>query len=205
MVSLNRCMEIGQELKMKPSDIIHCIEYLNFLSLVLYFPDIIDSIIFTNTQYLVYLVTSIIRSLFVDPLKYNIFKNCAPYPGWNQQLRQKCIFESKLLNALKNFEFIEGLFTKDNFLELMAHLCIISSLMNPKEFVHSTSTQQYFIPTVLPSSHITEEEKKHFNRTCQPIVLQFKNKVVPQVSYVIHVSHHIIIIVMNYRVFSLLL
>ena len=195
MVSLNKCMEIGQELKMRASDTILCVEYLNSLSLVLYFPDILDNVIFTNPQYLVKLVTSIIRSSFVDPAKYNIFKDCAPYPGWNQQLRQKGIFESNLLDALQNLEFVEGLFTKNNFLELMVHLCIISPLMNPKESEHTTSTQQYFIPAVLPCSHIAEEEKKRFSKTCQPMVLQFKNKVVPQVSYVIHVSHNSTIVV----------
>ena len=193
MVSIKRCMEVGEELKMKASDTILCIEYLNSLSLVLYFPDILDNVIFTNPQYLVNLVTSIIRASFVDPAKYNIFKDCALYPGWVQQLQQKGIFESKLLDALNNLEFVEGLFTKDNFLELMAHLCIVSPLT---ETTSTSSTQQYFIPAVLPSSHVTEEEKKRFMKTCQPLVLQFENKVVPQVSDVIHFIHNSIIIVL---------
>ena len=190
IVSLNRCIEIGQELKMKPFDTTHCVEYLNFLSLVLYFPDVNDNVIFTNPQYLVNLVTSIIRASFVDPVKCKIFKDCAPYPGWNQRLRHKGIFESKLLDALVNVQFVEGLFTKNNFLELMAHLCIVSPLKNLTETTPASSTQQYFIPAVLPSSHITEEEKKRFKKTCQPMVLQFENKVVPQVSYVICVIHN---------------
>ena len=189
IVSLNSCMDIGQEVKMKASDTRLCIEYLNSLSLVLYFPDVIDNVIFTNPQYLVNLVTSIIRASFVDPVKCKIFKDCAPYPGWNQQLRQKGIFESNLLDALLNVQFVEGLFTKDNFLELMAHLCIISPLKNVMDTIPTSSTQQYFIPAVLPSSHVTEEEKKCFKKTCQPMVLQFQNKVVPQVSYVINVTH----------------
>ena len=204
MVSLNRCMEIGQELKMKYFDTTHCVEYLNSLSLVLYFPDVNDNVIFTNPQYLVNLVTSIIRASFVDPVKCKIFKDCAPYPGWNQKLRHKGIFESKFLDALVNVQFVEGLFTKDNFLELMAHLCIISPLKNLTETTSISSTQQYFIPAVLPSSHITEEEKKRFKKTCQPMVLQFEKKVVPQVSYVIHVSHNSTML-LCYRVFSLLL
>ena len=201
IVSLSRCIEIGQELKMKAFDTTHCVEYLNYLSLVLYFPDVNDNVIFTNPQYLVNLVTSIIRASFVDPVKCKIIKDCAPYPGWNQQLRHKGIFESKLLDALVNVQFVEGLFTKENFLELMAHLCIVSPLT---ETMSTSSTQQYFIPAVLPSSHITEEEKKRFKKTCQPMVLQFENKVVPQVSYVIHVSHNSTIL-LSYRVFSLLL
>ena len=51
-----------------------------------YFPDVLDNIIFTNPQYLVNLVTIIFRASFVDPAKYKIFEDCAPYPGWNQQL-----------------------------------------------------------------------------------------------------------------------
>ena len=201
IVSLSRCIEIGQELKMKAFDTTHCVEYLNYLSLVLYFPDVNDNVIFTNPQYLVNLVTSIIRASFVDPVKCKIFKDCAPYPGWNQQLRHKGIFESKLLDALVNVQFVEGLFTKENFLELIAHLCIVSPIT---ETTSTSSTQKYFIPAVLPSSHITEEEKKRFKKTCQPMVLQFENKVVPQVSYVIHVSHNSTIL-LSYRVFSLLL
>ena len=204
MVSLNRCIEIGQELKMKAFDTTLCVEYLNSLSLVLYFPDVNDNVIFTNPQYLVNLVTSIIRASFVDPVKCKIFKDCAPYPGWNQQLRHKGIFESKLLDALVNVQFVESLFTKDNFLELLAHLCIVSPLKNLTDTMPTSSTQQYFIPAVLPSSHITKEEKKRFMKTCQPMVLQFENKVVPQVSYVILVSHNSTIL-LSYRVFSLLL
>ena len=195
MVSLHRCIGIGQELKMKASDTILCIKYLNSLSLVLYFPDVLDNIIFTNPQYLVNLVSCIIRASFIDPAKYHIFKDCAPYQGWNIQLREKGTFESKLLDALQNVEFVEGLFTKDNFLELMAHLCIISPLNNLTETTHTSLTQQYFIPAVLPSTHITEEEKERFKKTCQPVVLQFENKVVPQVSYIINITHTSTIIV----------
>ena len=147
-----------------------------------YFSDVLDNIIFTNPQYLVNLVTSIIRASFVDSAKYKIFEDCTPYPGWNQQLRHGGIFESKLLDALQDLLFVEGLFTKDDFLALMAHLCIISPLNNVTSV---TSNQQYFIPAVLPYSHVTKEEKKCFMKTCQPMVLQFRNRVVPQVSDII--------------------
>ena len=118
-------------------------------------------------------------------------KDCAPYQGWNIQLQEKGIFESKLLDALQNVEFVEGLFT---FLELIAHLCIIIPLNNLTETTHTSLTQN-FIPAVLPSSHITDKEKERFKKTCQPMVLQFENKVVPQVSYIINVSHNSTIIV----------
>ena len=183
IVPLSRCLEIGQELKMKASDTTLCIEYLN-LSLVLYFPDVLDNVVFTNPQYLVTLVTSIIRASCVDPVKCKIFKDCAPYPGWNQQLRHKGIFESKLPDALQDLKFVEGLFTKDNFLALMEHLCIISPL----------NDQQYFIPAALPISHISEEEKKYFKKASQPMLLQFESKVVPQVSDVINSSTTIVML-----------
>ena len=179
MLSREKCLSIGTELGMKNSDTVLCIEYLHSLSLVLYFSDVIDHVIFTNPQYLVNLVTNIIRASFVDPQKCMLFKDCAPKPGWNQKLRKEGVFESQLLDAM-NLDFVDGLFSKDDFLLLMEHLLIISPLKNENA---SPSSKQYFMPVVLPCSRISHEEKTCYTQTCQPMVLQFENKIVPQVSY----------------------
>ena len=173
IISLDECYDISRKLGMNEDDITECLKYFDSLSLVLYFPSVLDQVIFTNPQYLLDMLSSLISVSFVN---YHL------PPGIQRKLRQKGTFKDSLLDELATLtykdlhdkqpttpKFVPPLFTKKKFLKLLTYLRIIAPI----------SSTEYFIPTVLPV-----EEKKRTelpNSKIEPLVLQLKCGVVPQV------------------------
>ena len=62
MLTLDTCEQIGIKLGMGKQE---CIEYLNSLNMFLYFP-LLPRVVFINPQYLLDMVTSLVRVSFVD-------------------------------------------------------------------------------------------------------------------------------------------
>ena len=188
MILVETCFKIGDELGMTVTDIDHTIEHLHSLSLFLYFPEVVKKVIFTNPQYLVDLVSKLILASFVDSQKCKIFKSTSFLPvRWYRKLHDEGIFDSDLIDAM-DLNFVDGLFTKKDFLLLMEHLLILSPLKDDE-------LQQYFIPVALKGCHVEEDVKAHFTETCQPLLLQFENGIVPQVSG--NINHAFIILLLG--------
>ena len=188
MILVQTCFKIGSELGMTPTDIDHTVEHLHSLSLFLYFPEVVEKVIFTNPQYLVDLVSKLILASFVDSQKCNIFKSTSFLSvNWYRKLHEEGIFDSDLIDAL-DLNFVDGLFTKKDFLLLMEHLLILSPLKDDK-------LQQYFIPVALKGCQVEEDVKSRFTKTCQPLLLQFENGILPQVSR--NINHTFIILLLG--------
>ena len=184
IVSLDECYYTGKILGMENYDVTECLKYLDSLSLVLYFPQVLHQVIFTNPQYLLDMLSALISISFVK---------CYLPPGIQSQLREKGIFEDTLLDELATLtcedllsdelilensslgkaattmSFAPPLFTKKEFLKLLIYLRIVAPI----------SSTSYFIPVVLP---VKEKTKKDLpNSDIEPMILQFKCRVVPQV------------------------
>ena len=172
IVTLDTCEQIGIKLGMGKQEVSQCIEYLNSLSLFLYF-SVLPHVVFTNPQYLLDTVTSLIRMSFVDYPEELLAKGFILPPDMQRKLRREGIFSEELLHYL-SLEFIHNLFTKDHLMELLQYLFIITPVRETAPFL-------YFIPSALPTRYLSEEEKKEFSQTCEPLLLCFKHKVIPQV------------------------
>ena len=172
MVTLDTCEQIGIKLGMGKQEVSQCIEYLNSLSLFLYF-SVLPHVVFTNPQYLLDTVTSLIRMSFIDYPDELLTKGFVLPPDMQRKLRLEGIFSEELLHYL-SLEFIPYLFTKDHFIQLLQYLFIIAPVSETAPFC-------YFIPSALPTRYLSEEEKKEFSQTCEPLLLCFKHKVIPQV------------------------
>ena len=172
MVTLDTCEQIGIKLGMGKKEVSQCIEYLNSLSLFLYF-SVLPHVVFTNPQYLLDTVTSLIRMSFIDYPEELLAKGFILPPDMQRKLRREGIFSEELLHYL-SLEFIPNLFTKDHLMELLQYLFIITPVRETAPFL-------YFIPSALPTHYLSEEEKKEFSQSCEPLLLCFKHKVIPQV------------------------
>ena len=173
IISLVKCYHISKKLGMNKHDVTECLKYFDSLSLVLYFPNILDQVIFTNPQYLLDMLSTLISISFV---------NYYLPSGVQRKLQQKGIFEDSLLDKLPTLtyknsrdeqpitpNFVPQLFTKKEFLKLLIYLCIVAPI----------SSTEYFIPTVLP---VKEKKRAELpNSDTEPMVLHFKCRVVPQV------------------------
>ena len=178
MVTLNTCEQIGIKLGMGKQEVSQCIEYLNSHSLFLYFP-VLPNLVFTNPQYLLDMVTSLVRVSFVDYPQELHAKCVVLPPNMQRKLRREGLFSKELLHYL-SLEFIPALFTNDDLIQLLQYLFIIAPIKK------STTPISYFLPSALPPLHLSKEEKKELTQTCEPLVLLFKNKMIPQVNFLFH-------------------
>ena len=160
IISWDKCCEISQKLHMK--DLMECLEYLDSLSLILYFK-CLPNVIFTDPQYLLDMLSNVISVSFI-PHDYLS-------PGVQHQLKTKGTFNDSLLKSLN---FVPSLFEKHHFLTLLTDLCIVAP-MNA-----CTSQTDYFIPVVLPEKEKDREELK--DDIVEPFLIKFDIGVVPQVS-----------------------
>ena len=172
MVTLDTCVQIGIKLGMGKQEVSQCIEYLNSLSLFLYFP-VLPHVVFTNPQYLLDMVTSLVRVSFVDYPEELLTKGLILPPGTQRELIRKGLFSVELLLYL-SLEFFPNLFTKNHLIALLQYLFIIAPVKETAPFL-------YFLPSALPTRYLSEKEKKEFSRSCEPLLLCFKHKVIPQV------------------------
>ena len=173
MVTLDTCEQIGIKLGMGKQEVYQCIEYLNSLSLFLYF-HVLPHVVFTNPQYLLDMVTSLVRVSFVDYPQELLAKGVVLPPDMQRKLRREGLFSEELLQYL-SLEFIPDLFTNDHLIQLLQYLFIIAPVKK------SSAPIRYFLPSALPPLHLSEEEKRELTQTCEPLVLLFKNKMIPQV------------------------
>ena len=190
IISLFKCHDISSKLGMNEHDVTESLKYFDSLSLVLYFPNVLEQVIFTNPQYLLDMLSTLISISFVN---YHL------PPGVQRKLQQKGIFEDSLLDELANLtyknsrdeqtitqNFVPPLFTKKEFLKLLMYFRIVARI----------SLTEYFIPTVLP---VKEKKRTELpSSDTEPLVLHFKCGVVPQVRIITFYVSYLYLI---YRVY----
>ena len=74
IISLESCCDIGVSLGMDENDVKKSLSHLHTMALFLYFPIVLHNVIFTNPQYMLDMLSALIRVLFVDSLEDILFK-----------------------------------------------------------------------------------------------------------------------------------
>ena len=169
VVTMARCVEIGADLGMDEEEVHQCAMYLQYLTTFLYFPKAIPHLLFTNPQYLLDMVSTLISVSFVE-YSHTLKEGYSLPPDAHRRLRQEGVFDREMLECI-NFDYVYGIFMEEHFLALLAHLCIASPVLH----------DSYFMPCVLPATHLSEEDKAKFCKTCDPLLVLFKSGVIPQV------------------------
>ena len=172
IMSRAHCEEIGVKLGMTRAQISRAIQFFKSFSVFLHFESY-SHLVFTNPQYFLDALSSIIRVSFVDFPEKVLQKGKVLPPNVHQRLRDEGLFTDDFLD-LVSIQFAQGLFEKSDLLRLLCDLCIIA------EVQHSDKLY-YFIPSALSPKQLTLEEKKKIAISCEPLVLSFDQGVVPQV------------------------
>ena len=173
IISFDNCCKIGGQLSMDVSEVKECVTFFDSLSLFLHYPKVLPNIIFTKPQYLLDSLSTLVRFSFVDLLEEILPNEHLSFVS-QRLLREDGIFEESLLDKL-SLPFIPPLFSKDNFLQLLCYLCIIAPLPT------ADLVRRYFMPIVLTPSVVTDEDKAVYMTSCDPMIIEFSSKVVPQV------------------------
>ena len=174
IVSRAHCEEIGEILKMSKPQVLGAIRFFKSLSVFLYFETKHCShVVFTNPQYFLNALSSIIRISFVDfPNKLLEEGKILP-PDAHRKLRKEGLFTEDLLDVI-SIKFAPGLFERSDLLHLLIKLCVIAR-------VYQDNITYYFIPAALRPKQLKYKRKREFVETCDPLVLLFPCGVVPQV------------------------
>ena len=223
IISLSKCHQISRNLGMNERDVTECLKYFDSLSLVLYFPNVLDQVIFTNPQYLLDILSTLISISFV---------NCYLPSGVQSLLQQKGIFEDSLLDELPTLTYkdllTDEVISKDltsdelknlTYKTLLTDEPILEDLQDEQPTTPSfvpplftkndflkllvylriaarISSTEYFIPAVLP---VKEKKRAELpNSDTEPLILHFKCGVVPQVRIITFYDSYLYLI---YRVY----
>ena len=176
MITLNSCCSIGINLSMTRDDVLKSITYLHSMALFLYFPTVLPKLIFTNPQYLLDMLSALIRVSFVDSIDDILPEGQSLEVESQRKFHEDGIFDSYLLNKLC-LPFVPQLFSEEKFLKLVQYLCIAAPILS------TDILKKYFMPVVLPPHQMTEAHISVFKATCDPMIVDFETKVVPQVRY----------------------
>ena len=172
IVSRHHCEEIGDKLGMNKAQLSTAVSFFKSLSVFLHFKTY-SQLIFTNPQYFLDALSSIIRMSFVDFPEKLLGKGKIMPPDSHRRLRHEGLFTEDLLDLI-SIPFAPGLFEKADLLCLLNELYIIADVQRDDKVY-------YFIPCALSPKELTENDKREFAVTCEPLVLTFQCEVVPQV------------------------
>ena len=182
IISLESCHSFGVSLGMNINDIMKSLSHLHTMALFLYFPIVLSNVIFTNPQYLLDMLSALIHVSFVDSLEDILFEGKSIAPENLRAFREFGVFDESLIDNVC-LPFVSSLFTKNAFLKLLQYLRIITPLSTTDD------VKRYFMPVVLPPNQANEKDILLFQTKCDPMIISFRSKVVPQVSNVSILCH----------------
>ena len=185
IVSLESCCCIGSSLGMDENDVRKSLSHFHTMVMFLYFPLVLHNVIFTNPQYLLDILSALIRVSFVHSLEDILLEGKSITLDTQRSFREFGVFDESLLDSVC-LPFVSSLFTKHAFLLLLQCLHIITPLST------TDGVKRYFMPVVLPPKQAEEKDIVLFQRKCDPMIITFRSKVVPQVSNVtiLHPNTH---------------
>lgn len=178
MITVTHCKEIGTKLGMEKSDVMECIAYLNSITLFLYLPEVLPDIVFTNHQYLLDIISALVRVSFIDNNKEKLLPQMLLIEQ-QTQLRKFCedgLFKAEFLDLL-SLPFYTSLFVKEDLVKLLQFTRILAPVVTSPD----ASLTQYFLPVVLSSNHPDSDLISKFSKKRDPLILKFPYQVVPQV------------------------
>ena len=171
LVQKSKCVEIGEKFSMTASEVKAALKYFHNLTVLLFFPEIIEDVIFLDPQPLFDKLSKLIAVSFAEGANYYEALEIDIGNTAHDDMKNKGMFENQLLEDL-------GLqkmgFDYKKFMKLLESLQVIIQLPgeNPK----------YFLPCVLPTA--TGEEltqlKAEFTKNIDPFALKWEEKIIPQ-------------------------
>lgn len=172
LISFEMCKQIGADIHMEENNVKECIIYFDNIALFLYFSDVLPQVVFTDHQYLLDIISAIIRVTFLDDSDLDaLLPSSVRLPQAQlRKFRVDGIFDLELLDQLL-LPFFETLFEKEHLIDLLIYCRILAPVIN----------DSYFMPVVLPPHLPTEKEISKYTVRRDPLILTFPPKIVPQV------------------------
>lgn len=166
LLAIETCLNIGEQLAMNNDEVI---SYVNNHSKFLYFPAVLPNVVFAQPHYLIDLLSNLSR----------------PQTSLEEHCYQPGVINEFALNSL----FFSPLFTQDDFISLLKYLLLVTSIevVDSSTLNHEspTMTNQFFMPSLLPSTGPSEEVEDYFKDIGYQLYIHFHHNVLPQVMFII--------------------
>ena len=167
-LTLDQCSRVASEVFMNKSDVDAALNIFDDCNLLLYFPEVLPNIVFTDPTFLFTRTTDLIVASFrCESLTMN---------RGHIRFQKYGIFFTSLLKNIDSLKLPDKSFTQQHFLKLLTGLYIIADL----------GPEGYFMPCVLPlcesSGPLVEDIKKTMieNEVDGPLMISFLLKKSPR-------------------------
>ena len=165
ILSKQECLKAADKLYFDEHTLGAALQFLDEISAVFYFPEVLEGVVFTNPQVLLDKVTELVEKIFCLRQKVGGEKNHALSGRW-QKFKDHGIVSLELLQE-KGFKkhYVPDIFTPVDLVKLFRKLLIIADF----------SASEYIMPALLP---VLETEKVHEYRVTSsspvaPLALAF--------------------------------
>ena len=175
-ITLDECNTVttSNSISMTEADIMESLELFNEVGMILYFPSVLEQIVFIKPAFLFEKITNLIVASFQCEDDDDILNEKRKF------FHTTGIFNNQILKHAQSLQFSDPNFTKQEFLQLLKGLLIIAEL-GPGE---------YFMPCVLPVEEPTVlTERREFketitcmqqNKISGPLMISFAHKLSPR-------------------------
>ena len=169
-LKLYLCNEIAAsaDISMSSSDVKGCLKLFNDVNLILYFPEVLEDVVFIKPEFLLRRVSDLIVASLHCEDEYDVIRE------ERAKFHQTGVFTETILRNTRSLQMPDGDFTQKDLLTLLKGLFIIAEVGKGK----------YFMPCVLPTQ--TNECLKDIQRIMEengidgPLTLSFGHKMSPR-------------------------
>ena len=157
VLSKEECLKAAKDLYFDEHTLDAAIQFLDEISVVFYFPEILEGVVFTNPQVLLDKVTELVEKIYC--LRGNGRNRIHGLSGIWQKFRDHGIVSLELLEREEfNKHYVPEVFTAVDLIKLFRELLIIADY----------NASEYIMPALLP---VLEEEKVHEHRVPDDSIL----------------------------------
>ena len=182
IVTITEIMAIGKECGMEEDDTKRALEYLHGVTLMLYYPGVID-VVFLDPQPILQILSDLLALTYIDSDRALDAISVGVQQQEIDYLKQG-FFNKSLLEKLKKCKSISDKFESQPMIKLLCYLNIISEAKNTEK------GKKYFIPYALPSYTTFTKPKSE----AKPLLIVWKEGPhnvlpVPQGIFPLTISH----------------
>ena len=143
--------------------------------MLFYFPSVLPNIVFTHPEPLLNKVSKLISLSFLTTLGDLPTLHMCLLPNAFDKFKKEGLFTDDLVKSLLDEQ--TEIFSPHNFINLLKYLLIIAEIPPSKSSAHSVV--QYFMPCVLPWKQLSDNQRQHFTKNLDPIILCWDKEPIP--------------------------
>ena len=159
VLSLQKCIEIAEDLGFPPDDVKDALSFLSDYNLVVYYSTLLPNVVFTTPQVLLDKVTELTERVYQ-------LKHPCPTRGEYKIMRDHGIISTQILKDFPK-HYGPGLFTEEDLVEIFEYLYIFARLENGT----------FFMPALLPP--FTPDELHQLLKASTPLLFHFEDSCAP--------------------------